>query len=130
MKVIPVDQYDAKTGRWLASYLSISEASLLTGFTPATISKAIRGDLRTVDNKKYIFRSTAVAYKPKPKSNMANYKGKPVKLYEKNGAFVKRFDKCIDAAKYIGVTPSQITYNLNGQTNLIKKLYYLKYANY
>lgn len=130
MNAIPVDQYDAKTGRWLAHYLSVSEASLLTGFTKATISKAIRGDLRTVDNKKYLFRSTAVEYKPKPKSNMANYKGKPVKLYESNGAFVKRFDSCKEAAKYIGVTPSQITYNLNGQTNLIKKLYYLKYANY
>lgn len=130
MKAIPVDQYDAKTGKWLAHYLSLQEASLLTGFTPATISKAIRGDLRTVDNKKYIFRSTDIEYKPRPKSNMANYKGKPVKLYESNGAFVRKFDNCKDAAKFLGVTPPQITYSLNGQTKLIKKMYYLKYANY
>lgn len=130
MSAIIVDQYDAKTGRWLASYLSITEASLLTGYSKATISKAIRGTIRTVDKKRYIFRSPNVEYKPRPKSNMANYKGKPVKLYESNGAFVKRFANQKEAAKFIGVTPAQITYNLKGQTNLIKKQYYLKYANY
>lgn len=130
MNAITVDQYDAKTGRWLASYLSITEASLLTGYSKATISKAIRGAIRTVDKKRYIFRSPNVEYKPRPKSNMANYKGKPVKLYESNGAFIKRFASQTEAAKFIGVTPAQITYNLKGQTNLIKKQYYLKYANY
>lgn len=130
MNSIPVDQYDAKTGRWLATYLSITEASLLTGYSVATISKAIRGDLRTEDKKQYIFRSPKVEYKPKPKSNMANYKGKPVKLYEENGAFVGRFDNCKEAARYIGVSSPQITYNLQKKTDLIKKRYYLKYANY
>lgn len=83
MNSIPVDQYDAKTGRWLATYLSITEASLLTGYSVATISKAIRGDLRTVDKKQYIFRSPKVEYKPKPKSNMANYKGNQLSYMKK-----------------------------------------------
>lgn len=125
---LKVDMYDANTRRWIKSYPSITEASLDTGISVSSISKNLRGDLRAVGNRKYYFRSNNIEYKPKYKSDMHNYKGKPVKLYKIGEGYIATFGSSKEAAEKLGFNKVMISQNLNGKIELIKKRYYFKFV--
>lgn len=128
MKPIKVDMYDAQTGRWLKSYSSIKEAADDTGIDISSISSNIRGRRRTVYKKQYYFRSKQVEYQGKPKSDMHNFKGFPIKAYC-DGAYIGTFQSSKEAAETLNISRALISYCLNGKVRRAKKKYYFRFVN-
>lgn len=128
MKPIKVDMYEAQTGKLIKSYPSIKEAAADTGIYKSCISNNIRGRRRTVCKKQYYFRSEQVEYQGKPKSDMHNFKGFPIKAYC-DGAYIGTFQSSKEAAETLNISRALISYCLNGKIRRAKKKYYFRFVN-
>lgn len=98
---ISVDCYDFVSRKYLKTYKSLGEAASELKINKNDISKNINHKTNRVSN--YIF----VKHGEKPKEFTGKYFKRPVFQFDINGKFLRMFDSCADASRYIN----------NGSTN-------------
>lgn len=102
---IPVEQYD-KQGNFIASYLSITEASKITG--AKNISGVCKGKKYTSGGYQWFYKGQA---NPIDLTNCNLHGERAVLQYDLDGNYIKEFKSITEAARSINMVPSAIGRN-------------------
>lgn len=102
----PVFQYDRNTGKFIAEYENLTEASTITEIDKSSIGAVCHHNVKAIGG--YIFRyqdGTYINGEPLPEQEYEKSKNthfRPIKQYEKDGTFIQEFMSIKDAELFFG----------------------------
>jgi len=117
----PVYKYN-KTGKLLASYNSLLEASKLNNITPSTLITAIQGNSLVFEQFYYSF-TLYDTFTPKPKQSLRN---KKFYIYDLDGNFIQELENSKELLKFMNVKSFSSIWDCINRRNGLYKTYQIK----